>query len=316
MKIIARCLLLALLIFAVSGCGHKPEAARQVLLSSSLDRTLVQTLLEAYNSGSPQKIGLVEGLTAGTRADLYLEPQRVLRQKQQELKPWQYVPKKQLPENLVEKKQFWYGVFYDPVVLLVKHQYARNLGQDKLTTWSDLPQAASCRITMENLTDRDSTREFLAGMASHMGEIEAIQYFRNLKPRITSYGKTPFNSIRMVTVGDADIAVTRRSDVMKYLESDFPAYILQPLEGSPATLYGLALDKAGAQDKAAADFLEWLLTSPEARKILRLQQNGFLPVLDEKGEPADSSKIWLNTSYEDVQALDRLANVWLKEIRF
>ena len=315
MKIIARWLLLGFLLVSLSGCSNQQAPSAQVVLTSSLDKNLVQALLDAYNPQAKLKIRWMDSPKPGTKIDLYLEPVRVLGKETSQLRSWPGSPDQTLPLSFRNRDGLWYGVFYDPVVLLVKHQYARTLGQEKLTTWYDLPQTAQGRLTLENLTDNDATKEFLAAMASHMGETEAIHYFRLLKPRITSYGKAPFTPIRMVTVGDADLAITRRSYVMKYLESDFPAYVLQPLDGSPATLYGLALNKESSRQEAAEKFLTWLLTSPEAQNVLRLQQTGFLPIINATGKPTDSSKIWLNTAYPDEQAQNALADTWLREIR-
>ena len=82
-------------------------------------------------------------------------------------------------------------------------------------------------------------------------------------------------------------------------------------------LYGVALAKGSAKGKEAARFMDWLLQDPEARTVLVTARSGFLPVLPQgrSGPVTDSDTLWLNTFYKGQDAVDRLANLWMKEIR-
>lgn len=73
-------------------------------------------------------------------------------------------------------------------------------------------------------------RVTLAAFASVRGEEKAWHISEVLTDKFLNI-PFPFTPIRLTTVGDADLAITRRSYVFKYLENDFPAYIVFPSEG-------------------------------------------------------------------------------------
>ena len=146
-----------------------------------------------------------------------------------------------MPEAFKSQNGYWYGVFYDPAVLLVNQNFARRAGQENIRTWEDLLKIRGIRIALENLSDTESTRSFLYAFASHWGEDNALGYLRELHKNIPQYAKFPFTSIRMAATGDADIAITRSSFIFQYLENSFPAYVAKPVEGTPVNLYASPL---------------------------------------------------------------------------
>lgn len=222
-----------------------------------------------------------------------------------------------LPTELKEKEEKWITLFYDPAVLLVNQAYSRKTGQQMLLHWSDLPKQTEARIVLENLSDNESTALFLAAMSSRMGQNECMEYFRQIRPMIKQYAKFPITPVRMIATGDADIAITRRSHVFRYLQNDFPAYILTPEEGTPVNLYGIGILQNGKNRKEVTAFINWLLHSSEARTVLMMTRSGYLPVLPQgdKGPRVNLNTLWTNTLYKDSQALEQLTGDWIREIR-
>ena len=105
---------------------------------------------------------------------------------------------------------------------------------------------------------------------------KSLAYFRGLNRQIPQYSRFPFTPIRLTTVGDADLAITRRSYVFKYLENDFPAYIVFPSEGTPVSLYGVAVDAASKKYEDAQMFRDWLLMSSAPQKVALEQNTGYM----------------------------------------
>lgn len=104
-------------------------------------------------------------------------------------------------------------------------------------SWQDIIKLQNVRVAMENLSDSANTRNFLAAFASVRGEEKAWHISEVLTDKFLNI-PFPFTPIRLTTVGDADLAITRRSYVFKYLENDFPAYIVFPSEGTPVAYMG------------------------------------------------------------------------------
>ena len=174
------------------------------------------------------------------------------------------------------------------------------------------------RIAIENLSDSNSTQNFLAAFAGHFGETISLNYLWNINRFIGQYAKFPFTPIRMTAVGDADLAITRQSYVFKYLESKFPAYVVHPKEGAPVNLYCVGLFKACTQDEQALAFMEWLLTSDKVQTISQEDATGFMFLFPRgiEGASVEADKLWLNSSYLDPQKQDALTNKWLSKVRF
>ena len=307
----------------VLGCGTaaKSPAARPLCIYTTLDTALLQSLTEQYNAGLKQKI--VFSVTRDAKdlplADLVVSDSATLTKLAAagRLTPVRSEYADLLPGKLKDPEDRWAGVFYDPAVLLINQAYSRRVGQEKIRHWQDLPAQSGARLIMENLSDTDSTRCFLAAMASQMGQDECMAWFRRISPGIIQYAKFPITPVRMAATGDADIAITRRSHVFKYLQNDFPAYILIPEEGTPIQLMGAGSLTGSTQQKENKAFIEWLLQDEAARTTLITSRSGLLPVLPlgSAGKVAAIETLWMNTFYKDEQAVEKLIDLWIKEFR-
>lgn len=300
----------------LAGCAFEtksPETPKQVVLAGAAGEKLLPELVQAYNAGGHKYVFQYQPDTTKP-ADCYLDTRNNLQvlARQGKLTPLDLKGKAVPAPPFKDEQGLWCGVFYDPVVFLVNHQFARQQGQEKLMDWYTLPNLKNTRLIIENLTDSVSTKEFLAALASHMGQEACMQYFQSLQPLLGPFGKFPITSIRMVAGGDADVTLTRSSFVAPYLESNFPAYVQVPEGGTPVTLYVFARAKESQEQVAVADFLNWLLTSQQAQQIIR--PAGFYPLPAENTQEL-SRKLWLNTFYKDAQAVDKLVDVWVKTIR-
>ena len=310
-------------VICIAGCSFFDDVVHlknnnEAILASDQNRMLLQALAEEYNaSQSKYKVWLAEE-NAGKgqkQPDIYLLEFSKLVNLEQQNKLFKFeIPETAiLPEAFKSQNGCWYGVFYDPAVLLVNQNFARRAGQENIRTWEDLLKIRGIRIALENLSDTESTRSFLYAFASHWGEDNALGYLRELHKNIPQYAKFPFTSIRMAATGDADIAITRSSFIFQYLENSFPAYVAKPVEGTPVNLYAVAIAAESGENMAAQDFCRWLLTEKEIKRILLQQNTGLETLMHDK---TDTQKLWLNTAYLQQEKADKLINKWLETVRF
>lgn len=313
------------LVFLLTGCSFFDTVGSKdkVIVYTTLDRSFIEALCRTFNDSLPKNkkiaFDILNKDSGSVQADCIIGEATLLQQKSVEgsLQKIHAEFADLLPETLKGPDETWITVFYDPAVILVNQAYSRKVGQQQLLHWTDLPKQTGAQIVMENLSDNESTVMFLAAMSSHMGQREFIDYFKQIRPLIKQYAKFPITPVRMAATGDADIAVTRRSHVFKYLQNDFPAYILIPEEGTPVNRYGICVLQGSNKQKEVSAFINWILQSSEARTVLMTTRSGYLPVLPqgEKGQTVMTNAMWLNTFYKDKQALEKLTEDWIREIR-
>lgn len=319
-------LICASLFFLVAaGCGVSQTSGpkKTIKVYTTLDKGFVEALCGKYADCLPQekKIGfaVLSKENEADQADCIISEATLLRQKASadSLQRIHAEFADLLPTELKGTEETWVTLFYDPAVLLINQAYSRKVGQQHLLHWSDLPRQQEAQIVMENLSDNESTIMFLAAISSQMGQNECLSYFRQVRPMIKQYAKFPITPVRMAATGDADIAITRRSHVFKYLQNDFPAYILIPAEGTPVNLYGIGILQSSTMQKEVVAFINWFLQSSEARTFLMTTRSGYLPVLPkgEGGQAVNMQALWTNTFYKDRKMLEKLAGDWLQEIR-
>lgn len=311
---------------AGAGCGSEepkaPSAAHTLTLYSELDNKFTQDIADAFNKEQQNKlqVKVIYELKQDEAPDLVLAEQRTLSglKRQGRLRPVAFAAGDRLAAKFKDKDLNWYGVFYDPTVFLINQQYARTIGQANLCSWTDLEGNEGVRIAVENLSDSNSTQNFLAAFAEHLGETISLNYLWNINRFIGQYAKFPFTPIRMTAVGDADLAITRQSYVFKYLESKFPAYVVHPKEGAPVNLFCVGLFKSSTQDEQAVVFLEWLLASDKLQGIAQEDATGYMFIFPRGiDEPAvDEQSVWVNKAYLEPEQQEALTKKWLEKVRF
>ncbi len=294
-----------------------------VKVYTTLDKTFVEALCGTFTDSLPKEKRIVFEVLNQEKemlqADCIIGESTLLQQKAAEgsLQKISAEYADMLPAELKGNEEKWITLFYDPAVLLVNQAYSRKVGQQQFLHWADLPKQTEARLVIENLSDNESTVQFLAGLSSRMGQQECMEYFKQIRPLIKQYAKFPITPVRMAATGDADIAITRRSHIFKYLQNDFPAYILIPEEGTPVNLYGIGVTQNSKKQKEVTAFLNWVLQDSEARTVLMTTRSGYLPVLPrgETGQAVSKGTLWVNTFYKDRQSLEKLTEEWLRKIR-
>lgn len=317
-------LLLLAMLLVMAGCGQDALGTntKNLILYSEIDANFTESLVSEYNKQNKNGIIVkaIYELKDDTEPDMVLCGSRTLNgfKKDNKLQSVLCSAGDRLPADFKDSDECWYGAFYDPTVFLINQRYARTIGQENIKGWSDLENLADVRIALENLSNSNSTQNFLGAMASHMGENISLNYLLNINRYIGQYAKFPFTPIRMTAVGDADIALTRQSYVFKYLENNFPAYVVFPVEGTPVNLYGAAVFKTCHRQQEAAAFIDWLIADDDVKRICLEKNTGFMFLLPHgvDAPAAEPDKLWLNTSYLGYQEQEKLNKKWLDIVRF
>lgn len=221
-----------------------------------------------------------------------------------------------LPDYLKDANDNWIGICYDPYVFLVNFPYSRVVGQTALLTWQDLLVAENLKISIEDLSFSKEMQNFLFAFNSHYGEKEAFNYLKLLQNRVPQYAKFPISPIRLTAVGDVGLAITSRNKIIKYFDNNFPAYFLEPKDGTPAQLFGAGIHSTSKNTLEAKAFINWLQTSSKVQEITDDLKYGYIFINEEKAAELKDNELWLNTEYLEKEQQKLLIDKWLQNIRF
>lgn len=317
-------LLVAMAMFLTACSQDEPKVKenKTMVIYSQLEQDFTEALLTAYvEEKADLKItAIYEFNPDAPEPDMILAERSVLLdlQKKDGLQQYKLSFSDKLNKKFVDADGYWYGMFYDPAVLLINQHFARTIGQEKLRGWFDLEYLRETRIVSESISNSRSSTNFLCALASNIGEATALNYLWNINRNVPQYAKFPFTPVRMTAVGDADISITRQSYVAKYLENNFPAYVVMPKEGTPINLYGAAIYKGSKNSAEAVKFIEWLITDQEAKAVSQSIDTGFTFVFssENKDKAINPELLWLNTEYIQKAQEEALVSLWLEKVRF
>ncbi len=310
-------LVLGLATMLVLGCNNQAISRdKKLVVYAPVEPVLAESVKQAFAQAHPEiKLELVYKQEGQAQSDVILAGEEQLRD---------YKAKGQLlclearQEEALwgDKDGYWQNFFYDPAVLLINQSFARQVGQRHLRSWSDVERLERGRLVVENLTNSSSTLNFLGSWASRYGEAETIQDLKAMDQRVEQYVQLPFTPVRMVAVGDADIAITRQSYLAKYLESSFPAYVVLPAEGTPVDLYGLAIFSQCRELAAAKTFLTWLQQDAYQALNARGQETGYSFLTKTADQAVTPELLWQNSEYLNLEQIQELSEQWLQSVRF
>ncbi|MEG1412906.1 MAG: extracellular solute-binding protein [Acidaminococcaceae bacterium] len=301
----------------------------QVILKvySVLPEDLTRALLDEYCKQTKTKLEYtileknteLKQLTAANAPDIYLATRETLIELAAEgkLQASTTAVTDLVPSTLCDQEGLWFGLCYNPYVLFINHAYSRKVGQISLQSWADVVKYEDVILSIEELGSSAEMKNFLTAFASTQGETETFRFLSALHKRVPQYSKFAISPIRLTTIGEADIAITSRNKVMKYIEGDFPAYILTPVEGTPVQLFAVGMSKSSKQRVAGLRLLDWLYTAEEPQAITEVLHYGYIFHLTDLTQGANgSNELWLNRNYLTAQAQATLVNKWLQTIRF
>lgn len=315
--------LLCGLMAVLFGCSSNKPQSECLTIYSTLDSEFVTELGREFveERNLPLDVQVVSRLDReGTGADLVLTEMRQLMELSYDdlLEPLNFSCVRKLDKKFRAEDNTWVGVLYDPLVCLVNHEFAKGFDTEKLQSWQQLGQDLPVRMVLQNFHTPEAQRGLLCGIVTEFGEDEAFRLMQSVDRNTNKYVSFPFTAVRLVVTGDDDVALVRRSQVFRYLEHKFPAFVLTPRNGTPAILYGAGVLKAGVQSAIARQFVEWLELDSDARRVNLRHDTGLLFFLNYGAGAAlvRPEQVWLNKKYISWTERDRLSQKWLRDVRF
>lgn len=316
------CIISVITVAVITGCQtevlQKNETHRELIIYSDLQTDFVNALTERFVQErhvgiKVMKLDKLDG--EKTQADVVLSNSVVLNELAQagSLNNLEFSAVYNVHHRFRGHNNTWVGIFYDPVVLLIDRSYSRKYGQVHLHSWNDLRNTTNPRIVVENFNNSEFERQLFAAFASNMGEEKAFKYFLDLDKYVIQYTKFPFTPVRLLAAGEADFAITLSSYVYEYLDNDFPAYTVEPSEGTPIILYGAGVFKGSDSLSEATQFVNWLLTSNSVQTVTKQKEIGFKQLASKN---INVDKLWLNNRYTNDEEMEMLIKKWYDKVRF
>lgn len=306
------------------------ENARAITVYTTLPVEQVVVLAQEYEKSQNMHVNIVpltendllirlKAESAMPRADVILSTQTVLEQlsKNEMLEQYNSEQADIVSDRFKDENNYWYGLWYDPIVFVVNQDLLKVLLQVP-SKWSDLAKEDKLRIGITDFLAADASANLLYTLTSVNGETQTLAYLKKLHPQIVQYAKFLATPIRMVGMGEADIAIAVQSEAIRYINDSFPIKIIYPEEGTAYLLSGVGVAN-GTQHKAEARaFIDWLMQDA-AQSALQKNKFYFIPTNPEtyayKAYAPKNIKLLDNKNILTSEQKRRLLDKWVQTVR-
>lgn len=248
-----------------------PSVVRSISLYTTLPVEQAELLAQEYEKSTGVRVNVVPLSTAdlltraklesaAPKADVFLASADTLElaKKAKLLQPFASEQTDIVPSRLSDSDDYWTGVWYDLIVFAANKDYLKKLPAPP-ASWAALAEIPNCRLVLTDFLAAEASANLLYSLATEGGEEQTLAYLTKLHPKIVQYAKFLATPVRMVGLGEADIAVAVQSETLRYVRDGFPIEEIFPSEGTAIflTAAGLAAGAPHADD--AKKFIEWLL---------------------------------------------------------
>lgn len=176
-----------------------------------------------------------------------------------------------IPAQFKDPDQYWTGLWFDPIVFTASRDSLLS-SKPLPSNWSDLGKQQEWKVSMTDFLAADASANLLYTLTMDKGELQTLALLRDIHPRVIKYAKFLSTPVRMVGMGECDLAVAVQSETMRYQAENFPVIMIYPEDGTAYLLTGGALIKDADQVSESLQFLDWLL---QHEAHLTLEKNGY-----------------------------------------
>ncbi len=275
--------------FLASYAGRQdPAVLRSIVVYTTLPVEQAALLAQEFEKTAGVRVNIVPlapadlltraRLDAGSlRADVMLASVDTLElaKKGKLLSPFASEQTDIIPGRFSDADDYWTGVWYDPVVFAANKDYLKKLPAPP-ASWAELATIPGCRLVMTDFLAAEAAANLLYSMAAAGGEEPTLTYLAKLHPQIVQYAKFLATPVRMVGLGEADIAVAVRSETLRYVRDGFPVQAISPTDGTAVFLTGAALTAGAPHADDARKFIDWLLQN-QAQEVLYTNKYYLVP---------------------------------------
>ncbi len=181
-----------------------------------------------------------------------------------------------IPNRYGDTDDYWVGLWYDPIVFAANRDYLAKLPYQPPARWPDLTVLSRARLVMTDFLVADEAANLLYTMAAAQGEDKTLAFLAALHPAVVQYAKFLATPSRMAGMGEADLAITVRSEALRYIKDGFPLQVILPADGTAVYITGAALVAGGPRIVDAGRFIDWL-TGDEAQDVLQKNKVFVIP---------------------------------------
>ena len=257
--------------------------------------------------------------TAENSGDIIIANSRVLDQvkRYNMLVPYTSEQTDIVPERFNDERNYWTGLWYDPIVFAVNQDFMKSVPKAP-SKWNDIIQDNKYRICLTDFFAADASANLLFSLISANGEAQTFTYLKKMHPQIIQYAKFLATPVRMVGMGEADIAIAPQSETLRYIHDKFPIQILYPEEGTAFLLTGVGLIAGTKHEADAKQFIDWLLQDA-AQNTLSQNNFHFIPSNPEtlvyKNYVTKNIKLWEGQEIFTTEQKSQLLDKWVKTVR-
>jgi iron(III) transport system substrate-binding protein len=156
-------------------------------------------------------------------------------------------------------------------------------------------------ISMPNPKSSSTGFFFLRNMINTWGEDAAFAYFDKLSENILQFTSSGSGPVNALVQGEAGIGLGMTFQVVTTINQGVPLNILFFEEGSPYTMYGLAMIKGKETRKAVQDVFEFFLT-----EVVYGDKELFMPEQIFKDQPNNIPNYPQNVPAADMTGIENL----------
>ena len=223
-----------------------------------------------------------------------------------------------IPERFKDENNSWTGLWYDPIVFAANQDFLKNIPKVP-SKWNDITQESKYRLCMTDFLAAEASANLLYTLIAVNGEAQTFSYLNKIHGQIVQYPKFLATPVRMVGMGETDIAIATQSETLRYIHNNFPIKIIYPEDGTAFLLTGVGILVGTKQETGAKQFIDWLLQDT-AHNILAKNNFYFIPTNPEtliyKQYATKNINLWESkenfTTEQKIQLLDK----WVKIVRF
>lgn len=308
-----------------------PENIKSINVYTTLPIEPLAILAQEYEKKQNVRVNLIplseqELLTRITinnsepNADLIIANQELLEKvnKSNALLPYTSEQTDIIPERFKTENNSWTGLWYDPIVFAINQDFIKNIPKVP-SKWNDIIQDSKYRVCLTDFLAAEASANLLYTLITVNGEAQTFAYLSKIHGQVLQYPKFLATPVRMVGMGEADIAIATQSETLRYIHNNFPITIVYPEDGTAFVVTGVGLLVGTKQEATAKQFIDWLLQD-NAQNILMKNNFYFIPTNPEtliyKQYATKNIKLWENKETFTTEQKSQLLDKWVKTVRF
>lgn len=308
----------------------KQDNLRSITVYTTLPVEQVAVLAQEYEKGQNIRINIVpltenelmlrlKAEATDPRADVILATRTTLEQAKQNklLEQVASEPLDIIPKRFKDENNYWYGLWYDPIVFAVNKDLQKVLPQMP-ANWDDLYKDGKIRIGITDFLAAEASANLLYTLTSVNGETQTLTFLKKIHPQVVQYAKFLATPVRMVGMGEADVAIAVQSEVTRYINDSFPIRIVYPSDGTAYLLTGAGLVSGSLHKVDAKAFVDWLIQD-NAQNVLQKNRFYYIPTNPElpiyKEFAQKNVKLLENKDVVTLEQKHRLLDKWVQTVR-